>query len=428
MPAVVIIGAQWGDEGKGKIVDLLSSRADIVVRFQGGANAGHTIVWDGKRIVFHHIPSGILYPDKVCVLGHGMVIDPAILLKEMENLKKFGVEVNPHNLKISNRAHLVLPYHKIIDNLRESQEKQKIGTTGRGIGPAYEDKIARRGIRMCDFINPRIFKDKLQKNIMEKNNYIVQVLKGEPLSFEEVFSNYSEMAEILREYITDTTVFLNSALEKNSRVLLEGAQGTHLDIDQGTYPFVTSSNTSIGYAFAGSGISPKYLSGVVGVMKAYTTRVGEGPFPAELKDETGQTLRDKGKEYGSTTGRPRRCGWLDLVIVKRASIINGFTSLALTKLDVLSGFKTVKMVVGYKINGVKIENFPSSAEEMEMCKPVYLEIEGWESLKGGEKTFDDLPPQARKFIREIENFVGVKVDLISISAERKDTIFLRNIF
>ncbi len=428
MAVVVVLGAQWGDEGKGKVVDLLSKEAHVVVRFQGGANAGHTIVTGGHKYIFHHIPSGILYPDKTCVLGNGMVIDPATLTKEMDRLEENGVDVGPKRLKISDRAHIVLPYHKAIDLLREAQRGKPIGTTGRGIGPAYEDKVGRRGIRMAEFVEENLFYRRLKENLELVNSYIVKLLGGEKFELDEMFEEYRSLANRLQPYVTDTVNFLHECIGKGKNLLLEGAQGAHLDIDHGTYPFVTSSTTTIGGALAGSGLHYQHVSRVIGVMKAYTTRVGGGPFPTELNDEVGQYLRDRGGEYGSTTGRPRRCGWLDLAVVRRAAQLNGFTDLVITKIDVLSGLKQLKIGKGYNLNGTELSCPPPVFDEYAQCKPLYQEVDGWEEELRGIRSFPELPENAIQYVKTIEKIIGVPASMLSLSPDREDTLMIRKIF
>ncbi len=426
--SVVVVGIQWGDEGKGKIVDLLTEKADMVVRFQGGNNAGHTLVVEGKKFIFHLIPSGILHRDKMCVIGNGVVIDPFILLEEMEALEKEGVSVTPDRLKISARAHLILPYHRHLDRAREARSGKKIGTTGRGIGPAYEDKVGRRGIRMADFMSPHIFEQKLRENVAWTNFVLTQYLGNEPIDSAEFDFLDEALRERLRPYVVDVSLLLYEAAKEGKAILYEGAQGALLDVDHGTYPFVTSSNTVTGNVGCGAGVGPGSLKEVVGVLKAYTTRVGGGPFPTELNDATGQALRDKGAEYGATTGRPRRCGWFDAVAVKHAVRVNGVTSLALTKLDVLSDLSALRVCTAYRIEGEKITGFPPLAEDLEMVVPVYEELEGWQQDITSCRRWEDLPIQAQQYISYIERTVEVPVDIISVGSDREQTIIKRHPF
>jgi len=372
---LVVVGSQWGDEGKGRVVDLISNDVDIIVRYQGGNNAGHTIVFDGKKIVLHHIPSGILRKDKVSVIANGVVIDPKILIEEMEGLRSSGYHIGPDNFKLSNRAHVIMPYHRQIDQEREKLKgNTKIGTTGRGIGPVYEDKYARRGIKLSDLVEPDRFLKRLKEVIIERNLYITKVLESEPLDTEKIYEEYVEYGRYLIPYITDTSRLLNQYINEDKSILFEGAQGTLLDIDFGTYPFVTSSNTGSGGVTVGSGVSPKIIDHIIGVVKAYTTRVGEGPFPSEEYGDLENKLREEGSEFGATTGRSRRCGWLDIVALNYSVTINGLTALALTKLDVLSRFNTIKLCTGYKYNGEIIDYFPSDLDTLVNCEPVYSSI------------------------------------------------------
>ncbi len=429
MASVVIVGTQWGDEGKGKIVDLLTAQADVIVRFQGGNNAGHTIVFDGKKFILHLIPSGIFHQEKKCLIGNGVVIDPAVLLSEIDNLEKEGISVAPGHLYISERAHLIMPYHKAIDHGREAKKgKTKIGTTGRGIGPCYEDKIARRGIKVGDLLDEDLFRAKLEEVLEEKNFYIEKYLGGEPLSFEEIFDSYRRMGERLAPYVTNVSIELEKARKEKAKILFEGAQGTQLDIDHGTYPFVTSSNTVAGGACHGAGVGPTTIDFVLGICKAYTTRVGGGPFPTELFDETGQYMREKGGEYGSTTGRPRRCGWLDGIVLKEAVRLNGLSALAITKLDVLTGLDPVKVCVAYELDGQRIENLPGNIRAVERLKPIYKELPGWKEDISQASRFEDLPENCRRYIRYFEEFSGVPVHIISVGPARDQTILLKHPF
>jgi len=426
MASVVIVGAQWGDEGKGKIVDLLTQYADMVVRFQGGNNAGHTIVLKGEKFVLHLIPSGILYADKKCMIGNGVVLDPAVLLQEIAEIRRSGYFKEDSQLMISEETHLILPYHQKIDVARE--RIFKIGTTGRGIGPAYEDKVARCGIRAVDLLDEKVFREKLEQALFQKNIYLVQILKEKPLEFSEIFDEYLGFKRQIEKYVKDTSLILYEEMKKGKHVLFEGAQGTLLDVDHGTYPYVTASNTVAGNACAGSGIGPTMINSVIGVAKAYTTRVGEGPFPTELKDELGEKLREKGGEYGATTGRPRRCGWFDAVVVKHSIRINGIKEMAMTKLDVLNDFERIKICVGYRLDGKVCHHVPSSLEMLKQCEPVYEELDGWRSEIKGARNFLDLPPNAQRYIRRIEELIHTKVTMISVGSERNETIEVTNPF
>ncbi len=429
MACIVVVGTQWGDEGKGKIVDLLTADADVIVRFQGGNNAGHTIVFDGQKFILHLIPSGIFHQEKTCLIGNGVVIDPEVLLGEIENLEAKGVPVPPGHLYISERAHLIMPYHKAIDHGREAKKgKTKIGTTGRGIGPCYEDKIARRGIKVGDLLDADLFRAKLEEILEEKNFYLSQYLGREPLDFEEIYSRYLEMGQRLAPYVTNVSVELEKARAKGAKILFEGAQGTQLDIDHGTYPFVTSSNTVAGGACHGAGVGPTTIDFVLGICKAYTTRVGGGPFPTELFDETGNYMRERGGEFGSTTGRPRRCGWLDGVVLKEAVRLNGLSALAITKLDVLSGLNPLKVCVAYRLNGERVETFPANIREVERVEPIYEELPGWQEDISQVRRFEDLPQATKDYLRWIEEFAGVPIDIVSVGPARDQTIVLRNPF
>lgn len=377
MSTLVIVGTQWGDEGKGKITDYLAEKADVVVRYQGGNNAGHTVEKEGVQYKLHLIPSGILYSEKICIIGNGVVVDPASLIEEIENLQKQGISVD--NLKISDRAHIVFPYHIKQDELEEiSKGKNDLGTTKRGIGPCYMDKSERIGIRVCDLLKPKVFEEKLRRNVEKKNKLFKELYGAEGFDFEEMYQKYLEYAEKIKPFVTDTTVLLYDLIKSGKKVLFEGAQGTLLDLDLGTYPYVTASHPIAGGVTVGAGIGPTMIDEVMGVVKAYTTRVGKGPFPTELFDENGEFLREKGHEYGTTTGRARRCGWLDAVILKYSVRVSGITHFALTKLDTLTGLKKIKICTGYKFNGRIITDFPASLEDLAQCEPVYEEFDGWE--------------------------------------------------
>lgn len=426
MANIVIVGAQWGDEGKGKIVDLLTRYADIVVRFQGGNNAGHTIVLKGEKFVFHLIPSGILYENKQCVIGSGVVVDPAVLIEEVNELKKRGHLKDDSQLMVSEEAHLILPYHRRIDIARD--RAFKIGTTGRGIGPAYEDKVARYGIRVVDLMDEEVFRKKLKANLLQKNAYLSEVLKEEPFELSEIFDEFLRFKKQLEKYVRNTSLILYDEIQKGKHILFEGAQGALLDVDHGTYPYVTASNTVAGNACAGSGIGPTMIDSVIGVAKAYTTRVGEGPFPTELKDDVGERLREKGGEYGATTGRPRRCGWFDAVVVNHAIRINGIQEVAITKLDVLNDFDKVKICVGYRVNGKVIHHVPSHLDLLESSEPVYEELEGWRREVKGAKKISELPAQAQRYLKRIEELTHVKIAMVSVGSERNETIEVKNPF
>jgi adenylosuccinate synthase len=429
MANVAIIGAQWGDEGKGKIVDLFTENADIIVRFQGGNNAGHTLVVDGKKTILHLVPSGALHPNKLCVIGNGVVIDPEILIDEINALKKQGHLADDAFLRISEQAHLIMPYHKSIDLARERlRGKGKIGTTGRGIGPAYEDKIARVGIRFVDLLEEDTFRNKLQHNIEEKNIYLKAILKEKPLDFDEIHGSYEQFREKLAPYVTNTGLLLDQKMRAGKRVLFEGAQGTLLDVDHGTYPYVTSSNTITGGVCSGSGIGPQHIQQVIGISKAYTTRVGSGPFPTELDGAEGETLRREGGEFGATTGRSRRCGWFDAVGVRHAVRMNGITGIALTKLDVLTGFKKVPICTAYHYDGQAVNDFPASLKVMQHAQPVYEQMEGWDKPLDGARKFSDLPAQAQQYVRRLEEIVESEIILVSVGPGRDQTILLKNPF
>ena len=426
MANIVIVGAQWGDEGKGKIVDLLTQYADTVVRFQGGNNAGHTIVLKGEKFVFHLMPSGILYENKKCIIGNGVVLDPAVLIEEIAEVKRKGYFKDDSQLMISEETHLILPYHRKIDVARE--RIFKIGTTGRGIGPAYEDKVARCGIRAVDLIDEKVFRKKLEENLIQKNIYLVQVLKEKSLEFSEIFDEYLLYKKELEKYVKDTLLVLHEDIRRGENILFEGAQGALLDVDHGTYPYVTASNTVAGNACAGSGIGPTMIHSVIGVAKAYTTRVGEGPFPTELRDQLGEKIREMGGEYGATTGRPRRCGWFDAVVVNHSIRINGIREMAITKLDVLNNFEKIKVCVGYRLNGKVIHHVPSNLEMLQSSEPVYEEVNGWDTEIKGARNFSDLPYNAQRYIRRIEELINTKITMISVGPERNETIEVKDPF
>ena len=430
MANVVVVGTQWGDEGKGKIVDLLTRYADYIVRFQGGNNAGHTLVVEGKQFIFHLIPSGILYENKKCMIGNGVVIDPDVLLAEMQELEESGLPVAPARLMISENAHLIMPYHKALDLNQEAALKssKKIGTTGRGIGPCYGDKILRKGIKIGDLLDEDLFRDKLKDNVDEKNFLLTRRLNSEPVSFDAIFKQFQLLTEKLAPYLGNVSVELDQARKGGKHILFEGAQGTQLDIDHGTYPFVTSSNTVAGNACTGSGFGPVHIDAVIGILKAYTTRVGSGPFPSELFDETGDQLQKKGGEFGATTGRKRRCGWLDSVVANEAIRLNSITGLAVTKLDVLSGQPTVKIATSYEADGREFKAMPSNIRLTERVKPVYEEIPGWQEEIDAARSLEDLPMQARDYIKRIEDITETPAVIISVGPARDETLLLRNPF
>ena len=428
MANVVIVGTQWGDEGKGKIVDLLAEFADMVVRFQGGNNAGHTMVIGDEQFVCHLIPSGILQ-GKLCVIGNGVVVDPEVLIAELDNLSKRGVNVSADKLKISERAHLIMPYHKQIDHCREQLKgDHKIGTTGRGIGPAYEDKTSRRGIRFVDFLDPKEFSEKLGMILEEKNFYLKHFFSAETIDAPRIIEQYKGYADRLVPYVTNISILINNAVKEGQAVLFEGAQGTHLDIDHGTYPYVTSSNTVAGNACCGAGIGPGVITDVIGIVKAYTTRVGKGPFPSELFDETGDHLQKRGAEFGATTGRKRRCGWLDTVLLKNAARLNGLTGVAVTKLDVLGGLDYLKICTGYEYKGEILNDFPTSLKVLKSCKPVYETLPGWSDDISGAKKMKHLPVNVNNYLRRVEELIDTPIHIVSVGAERKQTLVGKNPF
>ena len=418
----VIVGTQWGDEGKGKIIDILSKDADYIVRYQGGNNAGHTVVVNDQEYIFHLIPSGILHRQKVCCIGNGVVVDPAILIKEIKSLAKLGISVKGR-LKISSLAQVILPYHKILDQLRETKRTHKIGTTGRGIGPCYADKISRCGIRMIDLLNPKVFKEKLQDNLREKNEIFRKVYRHPGFSLDKIYREYLAYTRVLSRYICDTHIILNNAAKQNKNILFEGAQGTFLDIDFGTYPFVTSSSTTAGGACIGSGISPHKIDKVIGVAKAYTTRVGEGPFPTEFAAKFQEFIRNKGLEFGATTGRPRRCGWFDCVMVKEAVLLNGISQLAITKLDVLDGLKSIKVCTAYQYKGKLFKQFPRDTEAINKARPVYKEFYGWDETISKLKSYAKLPKNAKVYLSFLEDTLQSRIKMISVGSSREETIF-----
>jgi len=426
MSNVVIIGTQWGDEGKGKVVDLLAEHADVVVRFQGGNNAGHTMVVQGKQFISHLVPSGILQ-GKTCYLGNGMVIDPGVLLEELDYLSDHGISVGPDQVRISEKAHVIMPYHKSLDHAREIKKgDNKIGTTGRGIGPCYEDKASRRGIRFIELTNSNVFAERVKSILEEKNFTLEKYLSAASLKADEIIDTYTAYAVRLAPYVGNISVELHRSLRTGKQILFEGAQGTHLDIDHGTYPFVTSSNTLSGNACCGAGIGPKEIQHVIGIVKAYTTRVGRGPFPSELFDDIGDTIQEKGAEFGATTGRRRRCGWLDTVILNNAVRLNGLTGLAVTKLDVLGGLDSLNICTGYEYQGETLDYFPGDLQVLGECKPIYETHPGWSEDISGIRNYNDLPENTKKYLRRIEEIVETPVQIISIGPARDETIVVKN--
>ena len=422
MSVSVIVGSQWGDEGKGKIVDLLSADADIVARYQGGANAGHTIVIGDKKTILHLIPSGILSPNVICVIGNGVVIDPVELISEIDMLKSNGVSVEGR-LLISNKAHLIMDYHKVVDKVRENSIGTSIGTTGRGIGPAYIDKVKRVGIRAEDLLSEEILISKIKENLAEHNKVLTEIYKTSIVSESEIIDSIINYKNILSPFISDTSLFLNEQIALGKKIIIEGAQGTLLDVDHGTYPFVTSSNPSSGGACTGLGIPPVKIDKVIGITKAFCTRVGNGPFPSELNDEMGEYLRKTGAEFGATTGRPRRCGWLDLVALKYSVMINGISEIALTKIDVLNDLDELSVCVKYLYNGEELISFPSDLHKLNKVECVYKTFKGWKQSLSNFKNIDELPKEAKDYIKFIEDFTGAKVTILSLSPERNDTIY-----
>jgi len=430
MSTLVIVGSQWGDEGKGKITDLLSEEADIIVRYQGGCNAGHTVVVGDKQFIFHLIPSGILHPGKKCLIGSGVVVDPESLLQEMENLRKEGVEIDGR-LFLDPKTHIVLPYHKTLDKLKEKKRgKDKLGTTKRGIGPAYLDKIARTGIRMVDLIDEKSLSKKLEINWKEKKE-IFNKLYGLKMSNQEkinLIKKYQEYGQLLKKYLMDVSLYLNQAIKEDKKILFEGAQGTLLDVDHGTFPYVTSSHPIAGGACVGTGVGPTKIDKVIGITKAYTTRVGRGPLPTEMQGEMEEYIRQKGREFGATTGRPRRCGWFDAVVVNYAVRINGMDRLALTKIDVLSDLDKIKICTSYKYDGKLIKEFPASLETLQKCIPVYEEMKGWKKDISQVTNYEDLPPQLKVYINRIEELTKAKIVIVSVGPKRSQTIIREKIF
>jgi len=424
MASTVVIGAQWGDEGKGKIIDILSRESDLIVRYQGGNNAGHTVVIGDKTFILHLVPSGILHKGKTCVIGNGVVVSPAALIEEIEGLKASGIKLGS-SLLISEQAHIIFPYHWKIDELREiAKGKGKIGTTKRGIGPCYTDKVARCGIRMADLLDDKIFKSKLKENLKEKNAILRKVYGFKGYSFDVLYKQYAEYRKKIKAYITDATLVVNKALDENKKVLFEGAQGTFLDVDFGTYPYVTSSNSTAGGACTGTGVGPVKIGKVVGVVKAYTTRVGEGPFPTEFSSKLMHAIRKKGKEFGATTGRPRRCGWFDAVLVKHAVMVNSIKEIVVTKLDVLDDLKTIKVCTGYRYKGKTYKTFPANIEMLFNVTPIYEQHPGWESDTSKVTSYKKLPANAKKYLKRLSDIVGTKISMVSVGSDRKQTLKL----
>lgn len=427
MTSVVVVGTQWGDEGKGKITDFLSKKADVIARFSGGDNAGHTIKFGGETYKLHLIPSGIFYKDKTSVMGNGMVINPKSVVTELKGLVERGVD--PTNLRISNRAHVILPYHIYQDQLEEeARGDDKIGTTVKGIGPCYQDKIARIGIRIADLLHKETFEQKLRANLTCKNRLFEKYYEAEPLHFDDIFEQYYNYGQQIAEYVTDTSKVLNDVLDEGGRVLFEGAQGVMLDVDHGTYPFVTSSNPVAGGVTTGTGIGPSHVSYVIGVCKAYTSRVGDGPFPTELFDEQGHHIREVGREYGTTTGRPRRVGWFDAVVVRHSRRVSGITHLALNSIDVLSGLETVKICTAYKLNGNVITEYPASLEELKQCEPVYEELPGWSEDITGVRALEELPQNARNYLNRILELTNIELMTFSVGPAREQTNVVNDIW
>ncbi|MDP3025498.1 MAG: adenylosuccinate synthase [candidate division Zixibacteria bacterium] len=420
----IVVGMQWGDEGKGKIVDLLSTKADIIARYAGGANAGHTVVIDSKKFILHLIPSGILHKNKICIIGNGVAFDLQLFFLELEELQSKGIKVD-QRIFISKNTHLVMPYHKDMERIEEGKRgNSKIGTTLKGIGPAYLDKIGRRGLRLIDLFDEKVFRSKIEENIKDKSSCLNSLSEKELSSLWEHCLSFLEYKNRVAPLMIDTASFLNKAIKQGKDILFEGAQGTLLDIDFGTYPYVTSSNTTAGGACTGLGVSPVYIDEVIGVSKAYTTRVGNGPFPTELKDETGKYLQEKGNEFGATTGRPRRCGWLDLLILKYAVMINGIKKIALTKLDVLDGLDTIKVCTGYKYKGSTLKEFSNEVEILENCTPVYKSLPGWKQNTNGIKDYKKLPQKTKDYLKFIEDQTETEIFLISTGCKREETIWV----
>ncbi len=423
MSTVIVVGVQWGDEGKGKVVDILARDADIIVRFGGGNNAGHTLLVGEQKTVLHLIPSGVLHQGKICVIANGVVVDPEVLVAELSALRARGYLTDDACLKISDEAHLIMPYHKAIDLARERlRGKGAVGTTGRGIGPTYEDKMARTGIRVVDLLEEETFREKLARNLEEKNIYLRSILKEQALEFDAIYDAYRRYGDLLRRYVTDTALYLHEAIAAGRRILFEGAQGTMLDVDHGTYPYVTSSNTVAGAVCAGAGIGFTTSTSIVGICKAYTTRVGNGPFPTEERGPIGERLRESGDEFGATTGRPRRCGWFDAVLVRQAARLNGLTGIALTKLDVLTGMDPLRICTAYRANGERFTRVPASTRLLDAAVPEYEEMPGWTTPLSAARTVGELPANAQRYVARLEELTATPITMISVGAEREDTI------
>jgi len=422
MPNIVILGAQWGDEGKGKVIDIYAPKVDYIARYQGGNNAGHTVVIGSESFILHLIPSGILHKNKICVIGNGVVVDPKALLDEIATLEKKGIKVNGR-LFISEEAHVIFPYHRTLDELKERQRKGRIGTTKRGIGPCYADKVARLGIRIIDLFDEAAFKEKLKANLEDKNSVFTKIYGVKGHSFESLYREYLSYAKRIKRYVANTAVLLNDAIKSKKSVLFEGAQGTLLDVDHGTYPFVTSSNSTAGGASTGTGVGPSKIDKVIGVVKAYTTRVGEGPFPTEFSEVLMTQIRMKGKEFGATTGRPRRCGWFDSVVVKHAIMVNGMNEIVITKLDVLDDLASIKLCTSYKYKGKRYDYFPSGLRAMAECQPVYEEMPGWQEDTTRITSYDKLPKNAKKYLKRIQDILQTKIALVSVGSERGQTFW-----
>ena len=425
---IVIIGAQWGDEGNGKVVDLLADRFDVVARYQGGHNAGHSVYVGDRAFVLRLLPSGIIHPDKTCVLGNGMVIDPKAFFEEVDQMTAQGIEITPERLKVSSRAHLIMPYHRALDHTSEERlGNEKIGTTLRGIGPAYEDKAGRRGIRVADALSPETLRMRIERNLEEANRIIV-LYGQQPLRADEIYSEISPLIERLKPFVCETSHFLAESRKQKQKILLEGAQATLLDVDHGTYPYVTSSNPTAGGASVGAGIPPHHITGVLGIVRTYATRVGEGPFPTEMIDDEesmADLIRQRGNEYGSVTRRPRRCGWFDAIATRYAAELNGFDSIALTKLDVLDTLDEIKVCIGYEVNGQRVDTFPAVAHDLRLIKPVYETLPGWKCDTVGVTEFENLPAKAQNYVRFLSDKIGVEIGLISTGPERDQTIIMK---
>ncbi len=422
MANLIVVGAQWGDEGKGKIVDLLTARFDVVARYQGGHNAGHTVIFNGNKYVLHLIPSGILHPEKICVIGNGVVIDPIALKKEIQELEVAGISCKGR-LFLSNRAHVILDYHRLVEKGDEDRRgSERIGTTNRGIGPAYEDKMARRGVRICDLTNPVVLRRRLEENLQAKQTAFPSI--AHELDLQKTFESACALGDELSQYVVDAAEFLNQSMNEGKSVLFEGAQGTLLDVDHGTYPFVTASSATAGGACIGTGVGPTRIDGVIGISKAYTTRVGEGPFPTELTDEIGEQIRKRGQEFGASTGRPRRCGWFDAVVVRYSSLINNLGSLVITKLDVLDELREIKICTGYRYKGSRLRSFPPEIAVLAECEPEYLTVKGWNQRTAGVQAMNDLPVLARDYLKLLSDLVGTEITVVSTGPDRKETIIV----